>query len=257
MLGRPSWTWLTPALAAFVLTAATGATEPVAGSARAFPLSSWQRLSLTFTNAIAFGGTAPSLESAMRDEGFSDTSGGCAPDAVGCRTRPLVSHPYSERLGGPGDTWAVHARYQLTPRLGLGLSLSGAPLQTTFGYRMPRDGVFATFTSVDSKATTLAALLSVGNGESAWAGFGPSVNFLVLEVDEFRRSKATAPGLVVELGARAPKDSRVYFEAVWQYRYVVPVHMTPPSLSRTHEIGFSHWGLMAGIGVRLGRDRRP
>jgi hypothetical protein len=129
-------------------------------------------------------------------------------------------------------------------------------LQTTHGYRADRDGVPYAFPSIDSRATTVAAVLTMGSADLAWAGVGPSLNFVTLEDSPKRPSKATALGAVLEAGFRHPRDSRVFFEAVGQYRYIMPVRMTPPAFDQSHEIGFSHWSLMAGIGLRFGRDLR-
>ncbi len=221
--------------------------------------STWQRLSVTWTHALAIGGPGTSLEAAMRQEGFGDSATECPQGSGllglgGCSSTIQVRYPFTERLGSPLDTWALRARYQLKAGIGLGLSFCHSPLQTTDGYRAHQEGVQDPRPSIESRATTVAAVLTAGNGDLAWAGVGPSLNLVTLDHSPRTRSKAAAFGVVMEGGLRYPRGSRVFFEAVGQYRYVMPVQMTPPGLDQSHEIAFSHWSLMAGIGLRLGGD---
>jgi len=227
--------------------------EPTAAGKGAPRTSAGRRLSLTFTHALAVGGPASSLEAAMLREGLGDNSTQCPFLDWSCHDPTLVVNPHSDRLGTPWTTVSLRARYQLTPRVGLGASLCYSPLQTTTGYRASDTYLLY----VESRATTLSALVSVGNGDSAWAGAGPSLNFVTLAGDPHGHSNAFALGGVAEVGYRHPKASRVYLEAVGQYRYVAPVRMKTPFFDQAYEIGFSHWAVMAGIGVRLGRAGEP
>lgn len=238
-------------LVACVLPCVAGAAEPAAPSAS----GTWQHVSLTWTHAIAFGGPGSSLEAAMRSEGFDDTYLLCAGAWQPCNEDPWT-HPDTTSSRDLYATWAARARVQLTPRLGVGLSFCRSPLQETDGYRAdPAGEQTGDFVFVSSRATTVAVVFSVGRGDLAWAGLGPSLNFLTLESEgglSLPSASATAFGAVLEAGVRYPPRSRVFFEAAAQYRYVAPVHLTPPGLGRAYDIGFRHAAIMAGIGARFG-----
>lgn len=235
-------------LIACVLPTAAGAAEPAAAG------DPWQRVSLTWTHAFVWSGPGSSLENAMRNEGFDDTY---LPCDWGCDDEPWT-YPETSSAYDLYATWAARLHVQLTPLLGVGLSVCRSPLQETDGYRAdPQGEQTGDFVLVSSRATTVAAVFSLGRGDVAWAGLGPSLNFLTLESEGGRpwpASRATAFGAVLEAGVRYPKHSRVFFEAAVQYRYVMPVQMTPPGLGRSHDVGFRHASIMAGIGARFGRS---
>jgi len=88
-----------------------------------------------------------------------------------------------------------------------------------------------TFVSVRQRVHTVAALIAVGRG-GLRLGLGPSVN--AVEVESFGPAPVgTAPvdtaklGFVAEAAAAFPARSRLFLEAVLQYRYVASVDFGP------------------------------
>ncbi len=153
-------------LSACVLPTAAGAAEPTAPPAGDI----WQRLSLTWTHAVVLGGPGSSLETAMRDEGFDDTYLLCG-EGWACDEEPWT-YPDTTSSNDLYGSWAARVRFQLTPLLGVGASLCRSPLQETHGYRAGPEGDLGTFAFVSAHATTVAAVLSLGRGDTVWAGSG-------------------------------------------------------------------------------------
>ncbi len=205
-------------------------------------------LSVAITTGTTSSAGALELESAMREQGFADSS----PAFLGHGPFP---HPLSGTGSGQGGySGALSIQYRIRKPWSIGGIVSNAPTGSTEGYHDPDQYIF-----IDHTITSFAATASASY-RGFRIGFGPALHIAKASANR-QLEKHTKFGFVLDGGVQLPSRSRFFFAVDMQYRYVGRVTLGPfmPTNSALNpaqtlsaaNVLFSHWFIGIGPGIRF------
>jgi hypothetical protein len=217
-----------------------------------------RRFQISFLIGWSIGGPGKDIESAMRRDGWDETEP-IWPLSFGYVSEPerWQEHPYSENgFGNIGFPWALQISYAINQRFDGALLVSHAPIGMTYGYRSAPENHL----TLNYYQTTASVMVILKMPGVLQIGLGPALMFTKIEQEEMYREKKTRLGVLVQLTAQYPKQTRFFVNLNFQYRWMPKATFGPfkdtyhgNSLAQLNpfEANFSHTFLGFGFGIRL------